>query len=42
MGGSNARLTPQESVAGMVEVIDDLSMDDGGRFLQYNGDELPW
>jgi hypothetical protein len=42
MGGSNARLTPQESVAGMVDVIDDLSMDDSGRFLQFNGDELPW
>jgi NAD(P)-dependent dehydrogenase (short-subunit alcohol dehydrogenase family) len=42
MGGSNARLTPQESVAGMVDVIDDLSMDDSGCFLTYAGEELPW
>jgi NAD(P)-dependent dehydrogenase (short-subunit alcohol dehydrogenase family) len=42
MGGSNARLTPQESVASMVDVIDDLSMDDGGRFLTYAGKERPW
>jgi len=42
MGGSNARLTTEESVEAMLEVIGQLSMADSGRFLQYNGDELPW
>jgi len=42
MGGSEARLTPEESVAGMVDVIDGLTADDGGRFLTHDGGELPW
>jgi NAD(P)-dependent dehydrogenase (short-subunit alcohol dehydrogenase family) len=42
MGGSGARLTPEESVSGMIDVIDALTLDDGGRFLTHAGDELPW
>jgi NAD(P)-dependent dehydrogenase (short-subunit alcohol dehydrogenase family) len=42
MGGPNAPLTPQESIRGMIAVIDRLAPDDAGRFLQWNGSELPW
>jgi NAD(P)-dependent dehydrogenase (short-subunit alcohol dehydrogenase family) len=42
MGGPNARLTPQEAVAGMLAVIEDLTPDHAGRFLTYDGGELPW
>jgi NAD(P)-dependent dehydrogenase (short-subunit alcohol dehydrogenase family) len=42
MGGANARLSPEESVDGMLDVIADLTPDDTGRFLTYGGGELPW
>ena len=42
MGGANARLSTEESVAGMLDVIDGLSPADAGRFLAYDGTELPW
>jgi len=42
MGGSNARLSTTESVAGMIDVIDQLSLADAGRYLTYDGEELPW
>jgi len=42
MGGSGARLSTEASVADMREVIGELSPDDAGRFLAYDGDELPW
>jgi len=42
MGGSSARLSPEESVAGMLEVVGTLSPADTGRFLAYDGEELPW
>lgn len=42
MGGSNARLAPEESVNGMIDVISNLTPDDAGRFLTYEGQELPW
>jgi NAD(P)-dependent dehydrogenase (short-subunit alcohol dehydrogenase family) len=42
MGGSNARLSPEESVDGMLEVIADVTPDDTGRFLTHDGGELPW
>jgi NAD(P)-dependent dehydrogenase (short-subunit alcohol dehydrogenase family) len=42
MGGPNARLTPEASVSGMLEVIDTLGPDHAGRFLTHDGDELPW
>ncbi len=42
MGGSNARLSPEESVAGMIEVVADLTLEDTGRFLNHDGQELPW
>lgn len=42
MGGEEASLTPQESVAGMKRVIDRLTPEDSGRFLNYDGEEIPW
>jgi NAD(P)-dependent dehydrogenase (short-subunit alcohol dehydrogenase family) len=42
MGGPNARLSPEESIAGMRRVIADLTPADAGRFLSYDGTELPW
>jgi NAD(P)-dependent dehydrogenase (short-subunit alcohol dehydrogenase family) len=42
MGGSNARLSAEESVSGMLDVIDGLTPEDAGRFLAYDGSELPW
>lgn len=40
MGGDNAQLSPNESVAGMVEVIE--SDFKTGSFLDYKGKKLPW
>lgn len=42
MGGSNARLSTEESVSGMIEVVKNLTREDAGRFLAYDGEELPW
>jgi NAD(P)-dependent dehydrogenase (short-subunit alcohol dehydrogenase family) len=42
MGGDTATLTIAESVPSMVGVIDGLKPSDNGRFLQYDGGELPW
>jgi len=42
MGGPTATLTIEQSVPGMVKVIDGLKPSDNGRFLQYDGSELPW
>jgi NAD(P)-dependent dehydrogenase (short-subunit alcohol dehydrogenase family) len=42
MGGSNARLSTEDSVDGMLDVLADLTPDDAGRFLTYDGEELPW
>ena len=42
MGGKNATLKPEQSISGMLQVIDGLTPDDNGRFLTYAGAELPW
>lgn len=42
MGGQNAPVTPQESIAGMRRVIDGLSRQDSGEFLDYQGQRVPW
>jgi len=42
MGGSAATLTLEQSVPAMVKVIDGLKPADNGRFLNYDGTELPW
>lgn len=42
MGGHEAPVTPPVSVHGMREVIDRLTPADSGRFLDYQGAEIPW
>lgn len=42
MGGPHADLTPQESVSGMREVIDNLDHAQTGMFHDYSGREIPW
>lgn len=42
MGGENAPITVQESCEGILQLIDGLALDDSGRFLNWEGEELPW
>jgi NAD(P)-dependent dehydrogenase (short-subunit alcohol dehydrogenase family) len=42
MGGPGATLPAEESVAAMGSVIANLGPEDSGRFLNYDGRELPW
>jgi len=42
LGGENAAITVEDSVTGMVQVIAGLGPEDSGRFLDYQGEELPW
>jgi NAD(P)-dependent dehydrogenase (short-subunit alcohol dehydrogenase family) len=42
MGGPDATLTPAESIRGMVRVIAGLKEGDSGKFLSYDGSEIPW
>ena len=42
MGGAGADLTPEESAHGIAEVVDGLTPDQSGRYLTYDGGELPW
>jgi NAD(P)-dependent dehydrogenase (short-subunit alcohol dehydrogenase family) len=42
MGGPNALITAQQSVAGMLKVILNLSWQDSGRYLAYDGTEIDW
>jgi NAD(P)-dependent dehydrogenase (short-subunit alcohol dehydrogenase family) len=38
----NAPLAPAESVGGMIQVIESLEMKDSGRFLDWQGNKVPW
>lgn len=42
MGGETASLTIDQSVPPMVQTIAALKPSDNGRYLQYDGHELPW
>ncbi|MBK7355498.1 SDR family oxidoreductase [Propionivibrio sp.] len=42
MGGANALISVQQSVAGMRTVIEQLSTDNTGRFIAFDGQEIPW
>jgi hypothetical protein len=42
MGGPNAMITPEKSVAGMLNVIGKLKPEDSGCFRNYEGTPLPW
>ena len=42
MGGPNAPVSIEESIEGMMKVIKATDIRDTGRFLNYDGKELPW
>lgn len=42
MGGPRALISTQASAKGLVDIIENLSPSDSGRFLNYDGTELPW
>jgi len=42
MGGWNASLSAEESVAGMIRVIDRATAADNGRFYTWQGQEREW
>ena len=42
MGGPEAPLEAPESVGGMRSVIERLTAADSGKFLNYDGSEVPW
>ncbi len=42
MGGPDAAIGPEESVAGMLKVLDGLTPGDTGRFLGHDGESIPW
>lgn len=42
MGGSNASLSAEESAAGLRKVIAGLTLEESGKFFQYDGEGMPW
>ena len=42
MGGSEADLAPHRSAADLVALLERLSIDDTGRFLNHDGAPMPW
>lgn len=42
MGGGAAPLAPTESVRGVLDVADGLSLTDTGKFYTYEGRQAPW
>lgn len=42
MGGSGAPTTVEESVSGLMRVIDGMSHESNGAFFDYQGTRLPW
>jgi NAD(P)-dependent dehydrogenase (short-subunit alcohol dehydrogenase family) len=38
----DAPMEPAESVGGMVRVIESLGPEDSGKFLDWEGNEVPW
>uniref|UniRef100_A0A1A8G0G2 C-factor n=1 Tax=Nothobranchius korthausae TaxID=1143690 RepID=A0A1A8G0G2_9TELE len=42
MGGSEAPLSPEQSISSVLSVIGRLSEEDHGSFLSFTGERLPW
>ena len=42
MGGENAPVALETSVDGMMKIIDKYTLADSGRFLSFDGVDLPW
>lgn len=42
MGGPQAAISPEESVAGIRKIITNAGSETNGRFMNWDGKELPW
>jgi len=42
MGGPNALIDPTTSISGMRKVLARVTAEDSGRFISYDGSEVPW
>jgi len=42
MGGQSATLAPETSVGGMRKVIEALNLESSGKFISYDGTDVPW
>lgn len=42
MGGPNGLINTQQSVSGLRKVIDELNVQNAGRFIAYDGKVIPW
>jgi hypothetical protein len=42
MGGSNALITPEESVSALRALLTGLEPEQSGQFLNYDGSLIPW
>lgn len=42
MGGPSAPITVEQSVRGMLSVVEKAKIGDSGKFYDFEGDELPW
>jgi NAD(P)-dependent dehydrogenase (short-subunit alcohol dehydrogenase family) len=42
MGGQSASLSPEESVSGMIEVIEAVTPEHAGGFFRWDGAGMPW
>lgn len=42
MGGAGADITPRQSAAGIIEVIDGLEIENTGGFFDWNGKNIEW
>jgi len=42
MGGPNAEISTDESVAGLKSILQTTGIAQSGRFIEYNGEAIPW
>lgn len=42
MGGKSAILDPNESAQQMIDLINNLTIQNSGKYYRYSGEELPW
>jgi NAD(P)-dependent dehydrogenase (short-subunit alcohol dehydrogenase family) len=42
MGGAGASLSPEASVRGLRKILSSIKPEDSGKFLSYDGSEIPW
>ncbi len=42
MGGPQAAVSPQDSARGLISIIERSDLKDSGKFVDYQGRELPW